>query len=81
MLDPPALAARATEDAALADVVGGPAQRVVSDADRLDRDQDRFSIWAVENLVEARALTPDQVGVQNEQIADEDRVRIDRVAA
>jgi hypothetical protein len=63
MLDALVLADRPVEDDALARVLGGAAQRVLADRDRLRGDQQPLRVQAVQDVREALAFLADAIGV------------------
>src|ERR1700733_3061476 len=81
MLDSLVLADRPIENDALAGVFRRAPQRILTDSDRLDTDQNTLGIEAVEDVAESLALFADPVRFRNEQPVDEDGVGIDRFAA
>ena len=81
MLDALVLADRPVEHDALARVFCRPAQRILANPDRFDRNQDALGIEAVQDVGKALALLADPVGLRNEQAVDEDGIGIDRLAA
>src|SRR5438552_18041806 len=81
MLDSLILSDWTIEDDAFAGVFCCAAQRILTDPDRLDRDQDALGIEAVQNIGKALALLADPVGVRDKEPVDEDGIGIDRLAA
>src|SRR5258708_29298277 len=81
MLDALVLADRPVEYHALPCIFCCPAQRVLTDPDRFDRNQDALGIEAMQDVGKALALLADPVGFRNEQAVDEDGIGIDRLAA
>ncbi len=81
MLDALVLADGAAEDDAFAGIGGCAMQCVAAQADRFGGDQDTFGVEAVEQVAEAFAFLADAVFVGDEEVVDEDRVRIHGVAA
>lgn len=57
------------------------AQRILTDPDRFDGDQDSLGIQAMENVGKALAFLSNPVLFGNEQTVDKDGVRIYRLAA
>src|SRR5260370_4052825 len=81
MLNSLVLPDRTIEHHALARIFCRTAQRILTDPDRLDRDQDALGIEAVQNIGKALALLADPVGVGAKEPVDKDGIRIDRLAA
>src|SRR3981081_435714 len=81
MLDALVLSDRPVEHDALPCIFCRPAQRVLANPDRFDRNQDALGIEAVQDVGKTLALLADPVGLRNEQAVDEDGIGIDRLAA
>src|SRR5260370_21689801 len=81
MLNSLVLPDRTIEHHALARIFCRTAQRILTDPDRLDRDQDALGIEAVQNIGKALALLADPVGAGDKEPVDKDGIRIDRLAA
>ena len=71
MLNPLVLADRPVEDDALARVFGCPAQRILTDTDRLHCDQHTLGIEAIENVAETPAFLADPMRFRNKKQVDE----------
>src|SRR5271154_2095508 len=81
MRNPLVLANRPVEHDALARIFCCPAQRILTDTNRLHRDQHAFGIEAVKNVTETLAFIADTMRVRNEKSVDEQGVGIDGLAS
>jgi len=68
------LSDRPVEHHALPCIFCRPAQRVLADPDRFDRNQNALGIEAVQDIGKTLALLADPVGLRNEQTVDEDGI-------
>ena len=70
------LADRPAEHDTLVGILHSPPQHVAAIAQRLGRHQDALGVQSVEQIAEAHPLLPDQVGVGDDEVVDEDLGRI-----
>src|SRR4051812_5339265 len=77
MLDTLVLPDRPVEHDALARVLCRPAQRILTNPNRFDCNQDALGIEAVQDVGKALALLADPVGLRDEQAVDSNAIFID----
>src|SRR5689334_9395361 len=80
MRDGLVLADRPVEDDAFARIANRAVDGAPADADRLCRDHDALRVEAVEQAAKPLPYFADDVRIADDEVADEDFVRVDRVA-
>ena len=81
VLDGLVLADGAAEDVAVLGVLGGAFEGDEAEADGFGGDEDSFGVEAVEDVFEAPALFADEVFLGDDEVVDEELVRVDGFAA
>src|SRR5258708_22491550 len=77
MLDGLVLADGSIEYDALPCIARGATQRVLGDSDRTGGDDDTLGVEAVQEVVETLPFFADSILLGNEQVLDENRIRVD----